>query len=263
MNLQIAKSVAVVAASTKGLGRACAHALAAEGARVVVNGRSQADAEAAAAEIAADTGADTLGVGADLTAAAGVEHLIARTEAAFGPPGIAVVNTGGPAPGTFDDISDADWHAGLDTTVVNAARIIRWVLPGMRAAGFGRIVCITSVAAIEPIQNLIISNALRAAVHGLVKTVSRETAPHGVTINAVMPGLHATDRLVELAELRAKANSTDTTAELEAMARDIPVGRLGEPAEFAAAVAFLCSRHAAFITGTTLLIDGGATRGTR
>jgi len=257
MDLGIKGRVALVTASTKGLGRGAAEALAAEGCSVAVSSRNEADAKAAAAQIADRYAVAAVGFGCDVTSADQLAQLVSETESALGPIDIAIPNTGGPPPGVFANLDDDAWAEGVRSTLMNVVRLVRHVSPGMAERRWGRIVCITSTSAHEPIAGLTISNALRPGLHGLVKDLSNDLAPKGVTVNAVAPGMHDTDRLRHVAEAR---NPEDPDAGLRAIAQTIPVGRLGKPADFGKAVAFLCSEPAAFITGAALFMDGGATR---
>lgn len=261
MDLGIAEKCALVTASSKGLGFACARALAAEGCRVVVSSRGGAALEAAAGAIRDETGAEVEAVAADVSEKIDLERLAERACDRFGGVDILVTNTGGPAPGTFTTTDDSAWAEGFENTLMNVVRLSRLCLPWMRSNGWGRIVHITSVSVKQPIGNLVISNSIRAAVHGLSKTMATEFAGDGVLVNCVCPGLHLTDRLRELAEVRGKASGRSQNEELAALEQSVPVGHLGRPEDFASVVAFLCSERARFITGTSVLVDGGATLG--
>jgi len=261
MDYGIAGKTAVVAASSKGLGRAIALGLAREGCRVVVNGRDGATLEATAEAIRAETGANVLGVPGSVADAGDCERLIREGAAAFGGVDILVTNTGGPAPGTFADFDDEGWRDAIDLTLLNVVRLIRAARPHMAENGWGRVVNLTSVSAKEPIVGLLLSNALRAAVHGLAKTLSRELAPEGILVNNVCPGLHKTERLEHLAEVRAKDWGCSTDEAFERLAATIPLKRLGDPSELANAAVFLCSGAASFVTGQSIVVDGGAMSG--
>lgn len=247
MDLQVAGKLALVTGASKGIGFAVAAALAAEGARLVVNARDEARLEAAAQRLRA-TGAEVHAVAGDVAQAKQVKALLARTKDLAGDPEILVANAGGPATGAAAAIEDAAWAKGFELTLMSAVRMARGVIPAMRAAGWGRIVFVTSLAVKEPVPNLTLSNAFRAGVTAFGRTLASEVAEHGVTVNAVAPGYTATERLDELfADDYARARLIST----------IPAKRFGEPAEIAAAVAFLCSGPAAYVTGQTLLVDGG------
>lgn len=258
MDMSIADRVAIVAASSKGLGYAVAHGLAAEGCRVVVSARSEGGVRAAAERIAGETGAEVEPVVADVSVAADCERLVAQAADRFGGVDILVTNTGGPPAGRFEALGDDGWASGFDSTLMNVVRLVRAAVPHMRQKGWGRIVNVTSLSAKQPIEGLLLSNAFRAAVHGLSKTLSRELAGDGVLVNCVCPGMHATDRLTHLAEIRGREAGVSTEAALVKLAEAIPLGRLGRPEELAAAVVFLCSERASFITGQSIVVDGGA-----
>ena len=258
MDLGIANRVAVVAASSKGLGYAVAHGLASEGCRVVVSARTDEAVRAAAERITAETGAEAEPVVCDVSVPADCQRLIERAAERFGGVDILVTNTGGPAAGRFEDLDDEAWASGFDSTLMNVVRLVRAATPHMRRAGWGRVVNITSLSAKQPIEGLLLSNAYRAAVHGLAKTLSRELAADGILVNCVCPGMHATDRLTHLAEIRGRAAGISTEAALAKLAEASPLRRLGKPEELAAAVVFLCSARASFITGQSIVVDGGA-----
>ncbi|GJM19242.1 MAG: dehydrogenase [Phycisphaeraceae bacterium] len=257
MDFEITGRAAVVAASSKGLGRAVAHELAREGCRVVVNGRDSEALEATRADIARDTGADVRAFAGSVADADGCAGLINAAVEAFGTVEILVTNTGGPPAGPFESFDDDAWHDAVDMTLLNVVRMVRAATPHMKRAGWGRIVNLTSVSAKEPIAGLLLSNAMRAAVHGLAKTLSRELAPE-ILVNNIVPGLHRTDRLEHLAKVRAETWGCSVDEAFERLAATIPLGRLGKPEELAAAAAFLCSQRASFITGQSIVVDGGA-----
>ena len=258
MDMGLANRVAIVCAASKGLGYAIAEALAAEGATVVMCARSELTLFDAASRIGEATGASVHAVVADVSKKEDCERLVRETIATCGKVDILVTNTGGPAPGNFEDLDDAAWSDAVNNTLMNVVHLVRGVTPSMKEHGWGRIVHVTSITAREPIAGLTISNTLRPGLLGLSKDLSDDLAPHGILVNCVCPGLHATDRLVHVAQGESE---TETKANLEKMASSIPVGRLGQPEELAAAAVFLCSERASFITGTTLVVDGGAGRG--
>jgi 3-oxoacyl-[acyl-carrier protein] reductase len=258
MDMGIRDRAAVVAASSKGLGYAIARGLAQEGCRVVVSARTERDVVAAAERIAGETGARVEPIPADVSTAAGCERLIAGAAERLGAVDILVTKTGGPPAGRFDALGEEQWASGFESTLLNVVRLIRAAVPHMRARGWGRIVNVTSLSARQPIEGLLLSNAFRAAVHGVAKTLSREFASDGILVNNVCPGMHATDRLRHLAEIRGREAGVSTEAALERLAANIPLGRLGRPEELAAAAVFLCSEQASFITGQSIVVDGGA-----
>jgi 3-oxoacyl-[acyl-carrier protein] reductase len=247
MELGLKNRVALVTGASKGLGRATAAALAAEGARVAVSSRSRERIDAAAAEIGA------LGLVHDSADLDGVPRLIEAVEAELGPIDVLVANTGGPPPGADPlGFTREQWEAAYRDLVLAPMAMIERVLPGMRERGFGRIVSVGSSSVREPIPGLMLSNSHRAGLVGALKTIAREVARDGVTVNSVMPGLIATERIVQLAGSREAAEDAGRSR--------APAGRLGTPEEFGAVAAFLCSERAAYVTGTTVLVDGGLTQ---
>ncbi len=254
MDLGLQGKAALVTGATSGLGLACAKALAGEGVSVAISGRRGDLAQAEAAKMPA-----AIGIEADLTQADAPARLVDETLQAFGRLDILVGSTGGPPPGTALD-TDADrYDAALDLLVKPMVRLAHLAVPQMRERSFGRIVFVTSVAVREPVAMLTLSNSVRMAVHGFAKTLSRQVAPDGITVNCVLPGRIATDRVASLDEAAAGASGR-SIADIQAAAkRAIPAGRYGEPSEFGAAVAFLCSERASYITGASLPVDGGTT----
>jgi 3-oxoacyl-[acyl-carrier protein] reductase len=260
MDLAIAGRGALVCGSTQGLGRAIAARLAGEGCRVVVNGRDRARAEAAAAALRTETGADARGIAADVRDPAAVTALVAAAQTHLGAVDILVCNSGGPPSVLFADADAGQWQEGLDTSLLSTIHLCRAAVPGMRARGWGRVIALASVAAKQAVAGLILSTTARAGVLGFAKSLADEVARDGVTVNVVCPGYMRTERLTELMEVRAaRAGRTaeDVTAEL---VRGVPTGRIGDPDELAAAVVFLASEPARYITGAVLQVDGGSTR---
>ena len=240
MDLNISGRRALVFGASKGLGRAVARELVQEGVRVAIVSRDPARIAATAAELGA------IGIAGDVSKPGNCGALVAAAAKALGGPiDILVTNTGGPAPGTFERISPADWQAGFDNLWMSTIESVLAVLPSMREGKWGRILAITSIAAREPQPGLVISNALRAGLLGLVNSVSRDVAGAGITMNALLPGYTATDRMAEL-------GVNDAT-----MGAKIPAGRIGKPEEFAALAAFLASDRASYITGQAIAVDGG------
>lgn len=261
MNLGLAGKNALVCAGSRGIGRACALALAAEGARVAICARGEEALERAAEGIAAATGNAVLPVRADLSDPADTDALFERVAREMGGLQVLVTNAGGPPPSDFLDTTDAAWSAAFELTFLSAARCIRKVLPGMIAGKYGRIVLIASFAVKQPIDHLIQSNAVRSAVTGMAKTLSREVAEHNVTVNTVCPGYILTDRLRSLISKRAAESGVTLEEALEAGVGEVPAGRFGTPEEIGAVVAFLASERASYLTGTTIQVDGGLVRG--
>jgi len=254
MDLGIAGRRAIVCASSRGLGRACAEALAAEGAAVVVNGRDAARLEATAQEIRAKTGAEVSAVAADLCSEDGRARLLA----ACPEPDILVNNNGGPPPGRFEDQDHARWLAALEANLLAPVLLIRAVVGGMRQRRFGRIVNITSAMVKAPHPAMGLSTAARSALTAACKALSKEVARDNVTINNLLPERIDTDRQRMMAELRARTGGVSLEQAYTEMSASIAAGRLGTPAELGAACAWLCSAQAGFISGQNLQLDGGS-----
>lgn len=260
MNLGIRDRVALVAAASRGFGRAIAHGLAAEGARVALCARGPEVLARAAREIAAATGGDLLPVVADVTQAAGCAHFVDQAVQRWGRVDILVTNSGGPTPGAFEQLDDAAWQAAFESTLLNVVRLIRLCVPHMKGGGWGRIVNVQSTSVKQPIAGLLLSNGIRPGAIGLCKSLADELAAHGILINSVCPGAHDTDRIRELVAARARTHGTTVAEELRRLAASVPLGRLGQPSELADVVVFLCSARASFVTGASVVVDGGACR---
>ncbi len=254
MNLGIAGRRAIVCASSKGLGRACALALAREGVELVVTARTAEALERTAAEIAAETGVRVTPVAGDIATEAGR----AAALAACPDPDILVNNAGGPPPGDFRDWERDDWIAAIDANMLAPIFMIRAVVDGMRARRFGRIVNVTSASVKSPILALGMSNGARAGLTGFVAGLARQVARDNVTINNLLPGPFLTDRLRATAAAAAARAGRSVDEEIAARGAASPAGRVGDPAEFGDACAFLCAASSGFIVGQNLLLDGGA-----
>lgn len=261
MDLGLKGRVAAVAAASRGLGRATARALAAEGASVAICGRDEARVREAAEAIAKETGARVLPVVADVASPADCRRFVDTAAGELGRLDILVTNTGGPRPGTFDAVTDEHWEAAFRVTLQNVVSLVRAAVPHMRQRRWGRILNIASLSARQPIDGLVLSNAFRPAIAGLSKTLSNELGRDGILVNTLCPGYTRTGRLQELAEVRARAAGTSPAEFLAGLAAGVPLGRVAEPEEFAAVAAFLCSERASFVTGVTLAVDGGAGKG--
>jgi len=258
MDLGIKGRKAIVCAASKGLGRGSALALAREGVNLVICARTRDVLEATAGEIAAATGVSVTPVACDITTEAGRDAVLA----ACPEPDILVNNAGGPPPGDFRDFSLADWRAAVEANMLSPIDLIRRTVYAMAERGFGRIVNITSASVKNPIHVLELSNGARCGLTGGVAALARKMANRNVTINALLPGLHDTDRVRHTLEARAEAAGISLEEAAERSARAIPAGRMGTAEDFGTACAYLCSVQAGFITGQNLLIDGGSFPGT-
>lgn len=261
MDLGISGRIALVGASGRGLGRATAERLVMEGVQIAL---CDIDGEVLdeAREIVQAAG-DRVTVRSyqvDLTNGSEIERLVKNVRQDLGPISILITNSGGPPPGGFEDASDEKWLHAYDLTFLSAVRMIRGSLPDMKKQRWGRIINFTSRALKAPIPGLMISNAVRLAVGGMAKTLAGEVAAYGITVNNICPGTTMTDRAVGLAGRRAEKKGISLEQELDRVAKTIPMGRLGEPHEPAAAAAFLASELAGYITGVSLLVDGGAVK---
>ncbi len=261
MDLGLEGRVAIVAASSRGLGKACALELAREGAKVVLCARDGVQLAAAASEIRAATGSEVLPIETDLTEAAQIQRLVDETLRRFGRIDVLVTNNGGPPAGYFDDLDDEAWQKAHQLTLMSAVRLVRAVLPEMRTRQWGRIINITSVSVKQPIDNLLLSNVYRPGVVGLAKTLSTQLAGEGITINNVAPGYTRTDRVEELFQAQASEQGKTIEEIMAAMTESYPMKRMGAPEELAALVTFLASERASYITGTTIQVDGGYVKG--
>jgi 3-oxoacyl-[acyl-carrier protein] reductase len=257
VNLGLGDKVALVCGASRGLGRAVAAELAAEGAAVAVCSRDEERLAATASEL----GPDVLAVPADLAAPGEATRAVEAVVERFGRVDVLVANTGGPPAGTHDTLTLADWDAATALLLRSTVELAEAALPGMKERGWGRVLIVTSVAVKQPVDNLILSNSLRAAVTGFAKTLAREVATDGITVNTILPGYTATERVTELNRANAEREGVtpeEVQARLEA---SIPLGRLAEPEEFAALAAFLASERASYITGSVIAVDGGWLRG--
>lgn len=256
MDLEIEDDTALIAASSSGLGKAAATALAREGANVVLNGRDEEKLAAAVDEVRYEATGDVVGIEADLTNSSEIDHLIAKTVEKFHTIDHLVTNAGGPPSGPFMQMDDQDWYDAFDLLVMSAVRLIRAAEPELRDGG-GTVTNITSMTVKEAAESLVLSNSVRMGVIGLEKTLSMEFAPE-IRVNAVLPGSHETARTEELVEQGIeRGDYEDYDSGLEKRYGDIPLG-IGDPIELGETVAFLCSKRAGNITGVSLPVDGGA-----
>lgn len=261
MDLGIRGRAALVGGASSGIGLACARALAAEGARVALVARREKETGEAAAAIRAEFGVEARALIADLTQEGACEGAVAAAHGAFGALDILVPNAGGPPAARFGDLDDGGWERAFGLSYMTTVRLVRAALPHMEAGGWGRVVTIGSLVTQEPRGELTASSGLRTGLVALTKVLAREYAARGITVNLVSPGYTRTARQVELAAARGAATGQDAEAVFRAIVAEIPAGRMAEPEEIGAAVAFLCSERAAFVNGVNLLVDGAHTRG--
>jgi 3-oxoacyl-[acyl-carrier protein] reductase len=260
MDLGLKGRVAMVAAASKGLGKACALALAQEGCKVSICARTPQVLMETAKELQAH--AETIALVTDVSSPAGLENWHRATVESFGQADILVTNTGGPPVSRFLQLSDEQWLAGVESTLMNVVRLSRLVIPGMQQRRWGRILHLTSLVAKQPVDELTISSTLRAGLSGLTKTMANQLGPDGITVNAVLMGHILTDRQYALADARVKEQGITREQYFERQAAEIPLRRVGEPREVGEVVAFLASERASYVTGVSLLVDGGIVRGT-
>ena len=257
MDLGLRGKVALVAASSRGLGQAIAEELAREGAELILCARGEDRLMQTRAAIEDRSGVRVVAVAADLATPEGVEEVVQRGLREFGRVDVLVNNAGGPPAGPFESHSAEAWRRAVQLNLESAVHMTRAVLPGMKERRWGRILNVTSIAVKQPVDNLILSNSVRAAVTGFARTLANEVAPFGVTVNNLMPGYTRTERVVELAEANARTKGGSAEEEFARWEREIPMGRLGEPREFAALAAFLASDLASYITAQSIAVDGG------
>lgn len=261
MDLGLKDKVAIVPASSKGLGRACALGLALEGANVVICSRNKKDIQATAKEISDQTDSEILALKADVSDQSELEKIVKKTIDAFGTVHILINNAGGPPFGYFEQFDMDQWQKAIELNLLSTINLTKLVTPYMKEQNWGRIINITSIAVKQPLDGLILSNTSRAGVIGFAKTISNELAKHSILVNNVCPGRIFTDRIKNLANSRAKKDNKSFYQVIEAMETDIPLGKIGTPEEFANMVVFLASEKASYITGNTIQIDGGLLKG--
>lgn len=260
MDFELKGRVAMVAAASKGIGKACALALAAEGCRVSICARGEEELEKARAEMA--THGEALATVTDLSLPESIENWHRQTVARFGQVDLLVTNTGGPPVARFMELTDEQWQIGVESTLMNVVRLSRLVIPDMQKRRWGRLIHLTSLVAKQPMDELTISSTLRAGLSGLTKTMANQLGPDNITVNAVLMGHILTDRQYHLADRRVKERGITYEQYFEQAAKEIPLRRLGEPREVGEVVAFLASERASYLTGVSLQIDGGLIRGT-
>ena len=261
MDLGLKDKIALVAGSSRGLGYATASALAKEGCKVAVNGRDAEKIQAAAKKINDETGTEAIGLAGDVSLSDVPESLIRQAVEAFGGLDILITNASGPTPGSIDSLDEATWQKGIDLCFMSHVRLIKSALPHLRKSGAASILTVTSLTVKQPIPNLLISNSVRTATIGLTKSLAIELGREGIRVNSIIPGWTETERVTVLMNDRAKANNSTVEEEAKRQAAEIPLGRMGQPAEFANAAVFLVSPAASYITGAMLNVDGSVVKG--
>jgi 3-oxoacyl-[acyl-carrier protein] reductase len=261
MDLNLKSRTALVAASSQGIGLATAHAFAAEGCRVAMCARNNQTLQAAAENIRRQHNAEVLAEAFDVTDPAAVHNFVEAVAAKYGSVDICVTNAGGPPAKGFLSATLEDWQRALDANFLSTVYFAREVIPHMQRKRWGRILTITSITTKQPVADLVLSNAVRAAVVGLVKSLANEFGKDGILVNNVAPGFTATDRLKELAKSRSAASGKSEQEMFDAWAADTPVKRLGDPREVADTIVWLASDRASYVTGQTVLVDGGLYKG--
>jgi len=260
MDLGIEGRVAMIAAASKGIGKACALALAQAGCRVSICARNAEELEKTRAEIASH--GEAMAVVADVSSLSDLENWHRQTMERFGQVDILVTNTGGPPVKRFMELTDGQWQSGVESTLMNVVRLSRLVIPGMQQRRWGRIIHLTSLVAKQPVDELTISSTLRAGLSGLTKTMANQVGPDNLTVNAILTGHILTDRQYAIADVRVKERGITYEEYFAGQAAEIPLRRIGEPREIGEVVAFLASERASYITGVSLQVDGGLIRST-
>jgi 3-oxoacyl-[acyl-carrier protein] reductase len=262
MDLKLKDRRALVTGSSRGLGHATALALAKEGCRVAVNGRDEVKIKNVAEKMGRDTGAQVISLPGDVSLVDMPGKLVQQTVDAFGGLDILITNAGGPPPGSIDSLDEAAWQKGIDLCLMLHVRLIKAALPYLRKSDSASVLTVTSISVKQPISNLLLSNSVRSATIGLTKSLALELGREGIRFNSILPGWTETERVAELMTARAAANSSTVEEETRRQSELSPLGRLGQPEEFANAAAFLVSPAASYITGVMLSVDGGMYKGT-
>jgi 3-oxoacyl-[acyl-carrier protein] reductase len=261
MDLGLSGKVALVSAGSKGLGRAIAEEFAAEGMSVVICARDDSVLQKTAGEIRSSTGAGILAIAGDVSKPEDVERITNAAFERFGAVDVLVTNAGGPPSGNFESLTSEMWQDAVDLTLMSAINLTSRILPRMIERKWGRVINVTSITVKQPVDGLMLSNSLRAAVTGFARTLANEVATHGITVNNILPGYTRTARIEQLAEAVSKREGISVDAAAGKWTDEIPMGRLGEPREFAAVAAFLASERASYVTGTSIQVDGGWVKG--
>lgn len=261
MDLGLKDRVAIVAASSTGLGKAVAMGLAREGAKLALCARTESVLNATAEEIQRETGVEILARTLDVTDHSEVARFVAETNERFGRVDICVANAGGPPSKSFAETTIEDWHAAANLNLMSTVYLAKETLPLMQARRWGRFIAVTSLTVKQPVEGLILSNSVRAGVSGLIKTLSNEYGPYNVLVNNVCPGFTATARLMDLSRTLAGKQGVSASEIEERWARQAPLGRVGQPEEFANVVVFLASERASYVTGVSIAVDGGIVKG--
>ena len=261
MDLHLKDKIALVTGSTRGLGYATALQLAKEGCKVAINGLDETTIKKAAEQIQKETGAQAIGLAGDASLPDVPAQLVQQTVDAFSGLDILITNTGGPKPGSIDSLDEAAWQSGIDLCLMAHVRLIKSALPHLRKSQAASILTVTSLTVKQPLPNLLISNSVRTATVGLTKSLAIELGAEGIRVNSILPGWTETERVTALMEDRANKNQSSAEEEAKRQAAEIPLGRMGQPAEFANAAVFLVSPAASYITGTMLNVDGSVIKG--
>jgi len=261
MDLGLKNRVAMVAASSQGLGKAVVLGLAREGAKLAICARTESAINKTAAEVRQETGVEVLARAVDVTVYEQVRRFVAETNDHFGRVDICVTNAGGPPARPFSETTVEDWQTGVDLNLMSTLYFAREVLPLMQKRQWGRLITITSASVKQPIDNLVLSNSVRSAVSGLMKSLSNEYGKDNILVTNACPGYTLTSRLDELSARLARAEGVDPKEVQERWARQVPLGRLGRPEEFANLVVFLASERSSYITGVSIAVDGGFIKG--
>lgn len=262
MDLQLTDKRILITGASRGLGYATALTLLQEGARVAINSRNEIKLATAAETLRSQTGGSVFAVPADVSVAGAAEQIVSDAALVLNGLDILICNAGGPPLGTFDSLDDTAWQKALDISFMSNVRLIKAALPFLRRAQSPSVLAVTSFTVKQPLPNLILSNSVRLATIGLIKSLALELGGEGIRFNAILPGWTETERVTQLMTARAQASGTTPQQEASQQAKEIPLGRMGQPSEFANAAAFLVSPAASYITGVMLQVDGGVIKGT-